>query len=166
MTTIVYRDGVLAADTRAYSGGNTPIGQKVKIRALSNGELIGVSTPEPGVGEAIMDWYAAGAKENKKPTVPDNFHFIAVRPDGTALMGIDSLHLTGPLTAPWFAVGSGSHYAMTALHLGKSAVEAVRIAAEFDAWTKAPFMELRHEDAPTLFDPPESTGKVLRLPRK
>lgn len=168
MTTIVYRDGILAADSRAYSGSSTPLGTKVKIRRLPSGVLIGCSTPEPGVGEAIMDWYADGAKPGRKPGVPENFSFIAVSADGKALMGIDSLHLTGPISAPWFAVGSGAQYAMTALHLGKTAREAVEIAAEFDPWTKPPILELTHQTEPTLFDPltGETTGKVLRLPRK
>jgi hypothetical protein len=32
LTTICYRDGVMAADTRAYSGDKLPIGSKTKIR--------------------------------------------------------------------------------------------------------------------------------------
>ena len=31
MTTIAYRDGILAADTRGFSGASTPIGNKLKI---------------------------------------------------------------------------------------------------------------------------------------
>lgn len=56
MTTIAYRNGVMAADTRAYSGGKLPIGTKTKIERLEDGTLLGVSSITPGGGpEAAVE---------------------------------------------------------------------------------------------------------------
>lgn len=43
MTTVVYRDGVMAADSRAYAGYNTTLGSKSKIRKLADGTLLTIS---------------------------------------------------------------------------------------------------------------------------
>lgn len=67
MTTIAYKHGVMAADSRAYGAGLGSIGSKLKIRRLPDGRLIGATTPQVGAGEAILDWYAAGADVHNTP---------------------------------------------------------------------------------------------------
>lgn len=44
---------------------------------------------------------------------------------------------------PFYAIGSGRDFAIAAMALGKSALEAVELASRFDIWTAAPFTELR-----------------------
>ncbi|MER9390093.1 hypothetical protein [Mesorhizobium sp. M0435] len=45
---------------------------------------------------------------------------------------------TGPLEAPFFAIGSGTEFALGPLHAGRTAEEAVRIASEYDSLTGGP----------------------------
>ena len=141
MTTIVYRDGVLAADTRAYSGGHTPIGKKSKIRRLADGSLVGVSSTEPGVGEAII-----GALQDHDSVLEARDDLLAlgdklrlqgllVRPNGDVFYFSDSPYPSGPLRDEFFAIGSGQEYALGALSVGVSAKEAVKVASLHDAWT-------------------------------
>lgn len=173
MTTIAYRFGVLAADTRAYGGDRRPLGQKTKIRALESGELIGCSSPVPGTGEAVMDWYASGMTPKHRPDVEQNFTFIAVSPDGTARVMVDSFNLTGPIVAEFFAIGSGEDYALAAMSMGADAMKAVEVAAIHDVFTSAPFMSLTHKqkklpspDGDKQLDLPLDKGKVVKLKPK
>jgi 20S proteasome alpha/beta subunit len=135
MTTIVYRAGILASDSRAYSGGSTPIGFKQKIWQLDDGTMFGISTVHPGLSEQVAAWIASGQDRDYLPPVDPNFTAILVDPDGQVFMALDSYFFTGPLEAEYFAIGSGDHYAMGALAMGAGAVEAVEIAKVHDAWT-------------------------------
>lgn len=136
MTTIAYRDGVMAADTRAYGGDKTPVGWKQKIRLLESGTLIGCSSNTPGQPEAVLAWFERGADQADRPQFGEcKFRFIAVRPDGTALLGENSFFLAGPLQGDYFAIGSGEEFALGALFMGATAEQAVRAAAALDVWT-------------------------------
>lgn len=143
MTTIVYRAGTMAADSRAWSGDKHPIGNKVKIRRLEDGTLIGCSTTTPGGGEAVLDWYEAGHPDEGH-TLPESFTFLAVQKNGEVYYATDADFITGPLTADFFAIGSGEQYAMGALHMGATAEEAVRVACKADAWTGFPIHTITH----------------------
>jgi len=133
MSTIAYRDGIMAADTRAYSGGVTPVGEKAKIRKLADGTLIGVSSTVPGGGETVIDWWERG--HPKGETLPSSFTMLAVDPKGRVFYVTDGTHVSGPLAAPFFAIGSGSDYALGAMAVGSTAREALKVAIELDVWT-------------------------------
>lgn len=146
MTTIAYRAGVMAADSRAYAGFNAALGQKTKIRRLDDGTLIGCSSNQVGLGEAVMDWYADGADPAKAPKASETkFSLLAVMRDGQAYYASDNFLLSGPITAEFFAVGSGEGIAQGAMHAGASAELAVEIACRVDVWSGLPVITLRHE---------------------
>lgn len=135
MTTIVYKDGTMAADSRAYSGDRTPIGSKVKIRRFEDGTLLGASSTVVGAGDFIMDWFLRGRPDEK---IPESFSLIVVEPQGTALLFDDTKFASGPIIAPYFAIGTGSQYALGAFSQGASALNAVKIACEHDVWSAMP----------------------------
>lgn len=144
MTTIAYRDGVLAADTRGYSGSRVPIGTKAKIRRLDDGTLVGCSSVIPGAVEAIIAWYAMGT-HTAPPVLKENkFSLLVVRPSGEAFLASDNFLLSGPLTAEFFAIGSGEEYAIVAMAMGASAERAAEVGCECDVWSALPVMVLRH----------------------
>jgi 20S proteasome alpha/beta subunit len=150
MTTIVYRNRVMAADSRAYSGHATPIGSKQKIAVLGNGALIGVSTTQPGLAEAVINYFEELATIDDRPEgsaihVPEftaALSVLLVNPDGTVMFASDSLMLAGPITADFFAIGSGAEYALGALSCGVSAEDAVRMAIEHDPFSGFPVTSL------------------------
>lgn len=147
MTTIAYRDGVMAADSRAYAGYNAALGNKTKIRRLDDGTLIGCSSTVPGFGEAVLDWYARGGKPDDAPKAEaSKFSLLVVKPDGSALYASDAFHLSGPITAAFYAIGSGEGPAQGAMHAGASAKQAVEIACRVDVWSGLPVMTLTHAD--------------------
>lgn len=145
MTTIAYRDGVLAADTRAYSGDARPLGQKSKIERLEDGTLIGVSSSIAGGGETVRRWYA-----DQRPSdieLPSNFTMIAISREGEVFFAKDTPHVSGPLTAPYFAIGSGADFALGALETGVSAKGAVLLACRLDVWSDEPVEILTLEES-------------------
>lgn len=147
MTTIVYRDGILAADTRGYSGDVTPIGSKRKIFTLENGGLVGVSTPNPGFSEAIVKWMNNGRDLNDTPVDDPSFSALYIDANGEVFYFDDGYTPSGPLTAEYFAIGSGRAYAYGALSMGASSVEAVRAASDHDVFTSGEILTLTLKDA-------------------
>lgn len=150
MTTIAYRDGTMAADSRGYAGFNACLGTKSKIRKCQDGTLVGCSSSKPGQTEAIMAWFMAGADPLKAPTFGEggpDFTLLAVKADGSALYGWGSFHLSGPLTAPFYAIGSGAGAAYGALEMGASAQRAVEVACLHDVWSGGPIETLQHRMA-------------------
>lgn len=143
MTVIAYREGIMAADSRAWSGGHSPIGSKTKIRRLADGTLIGCSSSIPGAAEYVMAWYEDGMNEDDK--LPQSFTFLAVKPDGTAMVADDGPYMSGPLTADYFAIGSGRQFALGALAMNATAEEAVQVGIELDTCSAGPIQTLKHK---------------------
>lgn len=137
MTTIAYKDFVLAADTRAYSGHSTPIGHKQKIHKRRDGALIGISTATPGLSERVADWFQHDKNFDKIPQLgpEDGLDAIEIDAEGRVFIYHNNMHPTGPLTGPYFAVGSGANYAMGAFAMGASAPEAVQAGIMNDVWS-------------------------------
>lgn len=139
MTTIVYRNGILAADTRAYSGDKTPVGSKTKIHQLEDGTLVGISTTNVGGDSLLLDWVRRGSPIPATSDLkPDTFMMLMVKTDGTVWYANDNLAWSGPLRAEFFAIGSGNQFALGALAAGADALQAVRIACDLDPWSSAP----------------------------
>lgn len=138
MTTIAYRDGILASDSRAYAGENLELGEKQKIVAtetVSGPALIGVSTMVPGLAERLWAWLEDGGEEDEIPDLKGgNFTALVIRPAGVFFYN-SSPYPSGPLSAPYHAIGSGAQYALGAMHAGATAVTAVQAAKEMDVWS-------------------------------
>lgn len=140
MTTIVFRDGILAADTRAYSGDRSPMGQKQKIffAQHSDGSVstFGISTPNPGFSEEIQKWFNNEKHPDFEPQLNGRgFSALEIMQDGAVYFYNDNFTPSGPLRGDWFAIGSGQDFAIGALEMGATAQEAVVVAAKNDAWT-------------------------------
>lgn len=147
MTTIAYRDGIMVSDSRAFAGNSSFIGSKEKIFQLPDGGLIGISTNKPGLGESFAAWMHKRMLSGTSLTEPaqdapgrgeHELTALMVLSDGTVLYFHDSSEPAGPLSAPYFAIGSGDRYAMGAMAMGASAEEAIQVAARYDPWTAAP----------------------------
>lgn len=139
MTTITYRDGVMAADTLVTSG-NCRLGAHRKIGGR-NGLLWG------GCGDAawckrFRDWVATGLRG--KLTKPPNERTggMIVLPDDKILMVHASGYELRDGLAFW-ADGSGADYALGAMQMGATADEAVRAAMAWDRATGGDVMVIR-----------------------
>jgi len=131
MTTIAYRDGIMAADT-LMTGGDIRRGRATKIRRTPKGELIGC-TGRADICQLFMDWADAGFPTDAKPTLPNSadMHAIVVFPDGSMASYAETL-LPTHFRSEYCTQGSGNEIALGALAMGASAVEAVECAIRFD----------------------------------
>jgi len=128
MTVIAWDGKTLAADRMMeMHGGKFPVS---KLQRLEDGSLMGGAGDLPRVYE-MQNWIADGRKpgELRQPVGDAYARVLLVKPCGTALVFANNefpIHIL----RPFVAIGSGQDYATTAMHLGKSAAEAVAIASE------------------------------------
>lgn len=86
--------------------------------------------------QVIQRWLAAGAKPTDAPTLEDGGCWgIAVRLSDARGFSIQGRHVELVSTRAPRADGSGRDYATAAMYLGKTAREAVAVAARFEANT-------------------------------
>lgn len=141
MTTLAYRDGVLASDSRATWDDGT-MGKCVKIYRL-------VSKVDPVKGPLLLggagslyalllfhDWLVDGGEPklyHRGVDEEDDFDALIVHKKG--IFVANRLCRIDALNEDFWACGSGRHAALAAMMCGKSAVDAVRIAARIDPFT-------------------------------
>lgn len=139
MTTIAYSQAArtMAADTQVSSGNRKF--RTTKLYRLKDGGVIG------GAGDfatlmKIFRWAERGFCTKSKPELADDasFEVLAVCGDGS-MFSLDETMEPMPLTDAFLAMGSGSCYAVAAMHCGKTPLEAVEVAAVFDPSTSGPF---------------------------
>jgi 20S proteasome alpha/beta subunit len=130
MTTVAYRDGVMAADKNM--GGYK--GQVTKVYRVGDC-LVGCSGDNFATLLKVVDWMQEGAEEDSKPELGDSsVHILLVDSNGEIFLYNNDLYPM-PLEQDFFAVGSGMDYAMGAMAMGASAADAVRVASQFDPGT-------------------------------
>lgn len=121
MTTIAWDGRTLASDS--MTTGTFVMHNHVKILNV-NGDLIGFAG---GVqcGEAFFNWYKSGCP-TEKPDLEDDFEGVVIR-KGKCYFLAKTLVMVEVKTKK-YALGAGAQFAMAALHCGKTAVEAVKVA--------------------------------------
>ena len=132
MTTIAYKDGVIATDGRILQGLSISDDNAVKRTVRKGVEFFfsGSVHDEP----LLIDCYFNGPPESTDNTESNalivdsgNIFEAAVNPDGYWCAPERRNNVV--------AIGSGASHAMTAMDLGCSAKEAVKMAAKRDAGT-------------------------------
>lgn len=131
MTTIAWDGQTLAADKQSTAFG---MGRTVTKIHRIRGELFAIS----GGGthcSALLNWFKGARKTEEWPKAPDDEkcgHAIQFTKDGIFAWSGYSLPYPEKLEDKFMAFGSGRDFAMAAMHLGKSAKEAVEIASIYD----------------------------------
>lgn len=144
MTTIAFRDRVLAADTGLSRSGNIFGGAVVKIVQRPDGRLAG-AVGSAGYAGRFLEWAKAGgdlaiappAKEDQQ-TYDTGF---IVEMDGSLTIFEPSGSFR--CSPPFYAFGSGKEIAMGAMAMGADAQRAVAIACTIDAGSREPITILR-----------------------
>lgn len=131
MTTIVYRDGVLAGDRGAHLGEIRLPERERKVFRLRDGRLYAYAGPM-GWGELLLRYLN---KRGPKPHVTDDFDAILIGRDGSISAYEKGDVFVRSRRCPYVARGSGARFAYAAFAGGATAVEAVRLAARLDPWT-------------------------------
>lgn len=170
MTTIAFRDGILAADSAITTAGVLD-GYAEKIAANKKGDLFAGSGSFEEI-EEIKDWFLRG----EKGPAPEIFRDEAGETETKVMVfrasgRIDTMNskprwspIFLPEALPFVSLGSGDHLALGALAMGATAVEAVQIASLFDGATNSRILVLPlgiSNARPTIVD--EDMSRFLRL---
>ncbi|WP_420961081.1 hypothetical protein [Brucella sp. IR073] len=132
MTTIAYRDGIMAADSGCWAG-DASHGWAEKIAKGPDGVLYGTSG-RAAKCFSFLDWVRGGyqgARPEPAATSDAESDFIVLM--ATAGRGVRVLTAFGEEhypEAPYFAIGGGSVAAFGALYAGASAQVAIEAAIE------------------------------------
>jgi 20S proteasome alpha/beta subunit len=139
MTCIVYRDGVLASDSRVIDGTDT-IYNTTKIYRLDDGSLMGAA----GNGREICIFKNCYLHGIEAPEGYDYKEFagIIIKPDG-AIFFCETHDLLDTVDDEFLAIGSGRSVAIGALEMGASAEEAVEIAIKYNTYCGGPIQVLK-----------------------
>lgn len=149
MTTIAYRDKIMACDSQ-WTVGDIRGVSRTKIRRLRSGALLGMAGENDGRAlEKLLD-RVMSPKTLPLPKVlhelKQDLHGLLVFPNGRIFV-ITTIAVTDNAAAesgivevskPYWAVGAGAHVAIGAMWAGKSAEEAVAAGIEFDPNSMGP----------------------------
>jgi ATP-dependent protease HslVU (ClpYQ) peptidase subunit len=128
MTTLAYRDGELATDSRITSGDMIVSDKRKKVHRLRDGSILAWSG---SVQQAELLLRAMRSKKTIKPPSLDDISALHLRADGSLWEYEGEAWVKQD--PGYYATGSGSPYAFAAMDAGASARDAVRIAIKRDA---------------------------------
>lgn len=137
MTTIAYKNGILAADSQE-THGEMPVFSR-KLYRHANGWIATAGDSIPSL--AMVAWWQDGHKESDRPDYPDDASFICMiwESGGLYVIDRDCIALRILLEDPaYFAIGTGADLAMGAMAAGATAERAVSIACKLDINTGLP----------------------------
>lgn len=132
MTTIAYRDGVMAADSGSWAG-DASHGWADKLARAEDGTLYGIAG-DAAEAEGFLSWVRGGRNgEPPKPTYDadkknSSFIVLVARPGDR--IGLISGGGEERYDAPYYAVGAGAPAAFGALFMGATAAQAIDAAKE------------------------------------
>lgn len=148
MTTIAYRAGIIAADSRCTwdgDAGGTSIMRCTKLFRKRVGKRDVVLATAGAVYSAMtfVDWYGSGKEPPDcltQMSTDEDFDVVILDRGKVYIVN----HYCRPIEeeAPFFAVGSGRKAALGALHCGRTAKGAVEIACLVDPYTAPPIVTM------------------------
>lgn len=149
MTTVAYRDGVIAADSGCWIG-DIVVNTIVKVARGADGSLYGV-TGRASECQLFLMWVNGDVPDMPEPKVTNDekgessFHALIVRPNGeVALLTAFGYEYYGK--PEYISVGAGSLCSMGAMHAGASAVMAIKAAIDHAPGAVAPIRFITRDD--------------------
>jgi hypothetical protein len=145
VTTIAYREGILAADSQytyeSEAGGHRkhPCPKLYRKETKDGAPVIIATQGDGSAGLVFVDWYGTGKKPPRILTdnLPD-FTCLVLKRDG--LYEYDAYCRPYKIELEFYAIGSGAKAALGAMHMGASAERAVEVACEIDPYTMRPIV--------------------------
>lgn len=140
MTTIAVTATEIAWDSQSTRGNIRGIAATEKVFAIAG--HIYACCGEADACEVAPYWHADGADPRKLPK--GDWGMLVINEVGIRFYGRDCPN--GYFLAYPQAIGSGNEYALTAMMLGKTALQAVEVAAAIDIYTGGPFKSMKLKD--------------------
>lgn len=150
MTTVAYKDGVMAADSGSWFS-NVVYRGAIKIAKGHDGSLHGVCGNAPDA-EGYLKWVNDGmVGDPPKPEATNRedgrsaFLALVVPSSGDVLRVWSAYGWENHNGVPCFAIGSGSEMAIGAMAAGADAEHAVGIVAEHSDYAALPVRTIRRD---------------------
>jgi|TARA_R100001530_G_C4196269_1_gene123520 ATP-dependent protease HslVU (ClpYQ) peptidase subunit len=149
MTTIAYRDGIIASDSQETYGDGR-IGYCKKLYRLK--DVILATSGDSYTGLIFVDWYERGARLEDAPDLShvqsdEDFECLVIE-DLDNIYTINRFFQKYPIEMPdgFCAIGWGSPYAIASMEMGADARKAVQVASKYDCYTggKIKVMKVRN----------------------
>lgn len=139
MTTVAYRDGVIASDSRLTGKEYLWTDRCQKVFRLADGSIVGLAGDDYN-GNWLLSELRKLSKITGKKTLPNGkfkgAQAILLTTRGRVFTFAYSVWDVLPHKQfPYYAIGSGSTIAMSAMDAGATAVEAVNIAKKRDVYS-------------------------------
>lgn len=132
MSVFAWDGSLAAADKRAINAGLV----RTTTKIFRVGAEIASYVGSADVGEEMLAWYRNGATPETYPQSARDKDcpatLVVVEPGGAVKLFERGPHAVRLDSGQQFASGSGRDFALMAMRLGKSAKEAVELAAEFE----------------------------------
>lgn len=150
MTTICYKDGIVAADScvslQTEAGGSRKFQCEKIFRKICKGKdgkkypaivaLAGESSP----GMVFLDWLGSGKEPPRQLLIDASADFTALILTPQGLFEADAYCRLDKIIDPFYAIGSGAKAALGAMHAGATARAAVAIACKIDPYSAPPIL--------------------------
>ena len=134
MTTIAFRDGIMAADSQETNGDTKARCKKLFRKKDEDGQYVIIGTGGGSfTGMIYVDHFGTGKKRPDEISYmyeDEDFHNLIW--DGKKLLEVNWMWRPIQVQAPFYAIGSGAAAALGAMHMGATAKEAVQIAKKID----------------------------------
>lgn len=149
MTTIVYKDGVLAFDS-LITAGNTRVGYITKGKRI--GDYLVAGAGDPHFVAEFMDWVRHGFDAQHKPEVTeiDSEIFCVHKDNLTQVIRYDEdifpIVYAEIVENGGYATGSGAQYALGAMAIGASARVGLWVAKAYDCYTGGELQSISFDD--------------------
>jgi ATP-dependent protease HslVU (ClpYQ) peptidase subunit len=127
MTTIVATVEIMASDRRVTGG---PMFKATKIQRIKGSIYGGAGNLEQII--KMFEWFRNPDMKPDWKFQPE-FEILQLSPEGLFVWGCEMIAV--PVGMPYYAIGSGSHYALGALECGAPPADAIRVAHKFDPYT-------------------------------
>ena len=138
MTTVAFRDGVMACDSKVSGDFLSKIQDKV---VKGRGVLVGYC------GDLIAAWsgamYLAGEVQDRPITTREDDVMFLIYRDGELYLADAEFREVPLKPMKYYAIGSGGQAAMVAMHMGATAGEAIKMAIRVDDGSGGPVKEYR-----------------------
>ena len=155
MTTIVYKNGILAADTQETVGGVQRRCNKLFRVKRKDDTFIIATAGNSYTGMMFVDWFRKGSMQEDVPDLTnldadeEDFECLVWESKSAKLWSVNRLFHMIEVNLedhPFYAIGSGADVAYGALAMGSSARRAVEIACEWEIHTGLPVETMKCPD--------------------
>lgn len=142
MTTVAYRDGVMASDSQATSTKVQLLSEQKKVFRLKCGDIIGCAGATAAFPIVVRELNKAAKEgEGKLPSLPRAATVMLATKEGKLWMWEKGWE---DYTAePYMAIGTGWVVALAAMDAGADAKKAVEIACRRDVYTSGRIQVVR-----------------------